>query len=209
MSTDWVIVSKFQLTPDWVLSPTLDGDYFRLKHTVTGTPPDWVIGEVGQVYLDGTDKTLYQPKQIYPKPEYEVWQLSAPFDHSSRRIGFRNLTRKKANYIWEIELSMSLWNPTKLGAATTVSTPKAITLDTTSSKVLMPANPLRFGVIINNTALADLYVNYGAPASATNYVAILNPGGYHEVPYGYTGEIDGIIVAKTNVSGTVTAIEFT
>ena len=104
---------------------------------------------------------------------------------------------------------MPLSNPTTLPVATTVGSPKNTALDTTASKVLMPANPLRLGCIINNTASANLYVALGVTASATNYVAIVAPGGYYEVPFNWVGDVDAIIVSKTNVSGNVIAIELT
>jgi len=104
---------------------------------------------------------------------------------------------------------MALFNPAIQPVSTTAGTPKSTTLDTTASKNLMPANAARFGVAINNNATANLYINLGSAASSTNYVAILAPGGYYETPFGYTGDVNGIIVAKTNVSGTVVATEFT
>jgi hypothetical protein len=37
-----------------------------------------------------------------------------------------------------------------------------------------------------------MYLKLGATASATSFTTKMNPGAYYEVPFGYTGAIDGI-----------------
>jgi len=68
---------------------------------------------------------------------------------------------------------------------------------------LLAANVNRRGAMIaNHSTVATLYIKLGATASITagseSFTAILAPnnssdvGGYYEVPFGYTGIIDGI-----------------
>jgi hypothetical protein len=62
----------------------------------------------------------------------------------------------------------------------------------TSSVVLLPSNSSRLGATVYNDSTALLYVKLGATASTMDYTIKMFPLSYYEVPYGYTGEIDGI-----------------
>lgn len=61
-----------------------------------------------------------------------------------------------------------------------------------SSVVLLPSNSSRLGATIYNDSSAVLFVKLGVTASNTDYTVKLFPMSYWEVPFGYTGEIDGI-----------------
>lgn len=63
-----------------------------------------------------------------------------------------------------------------------------------SNTTLLAANASRTRVIIYNESTADLYVKFGATASATSYTTKLGPGDTYESPtdWVYTGIIDGI-----------------
>lgn len=61
-----------------------------------------------------------------------------------------------------------------------------------SSVTLLPSNGTRLGATIYNDSGALLYVKLGTTASITDYTIKMFPLGYYEVPYGYTGRIDGI-----------------
>jgi hypothetical protein len=62
----------------------------------------------------------------------------------------------------------------------------------TNSTELLAANPNRIGAIIGNNATTRLWLNLGDTASQTVYTAVIEPGGYYEVPYGYIGAVSGI-----------------
>jgi hypothetical protein len=76
---------------------------------------------------------------------------------------------------------------------------------------LLAANPDRQGATIYNDSTAILYVKLGATAEATSYTIALPAGAtpaaasYYEVPYGYTGIIDGIW-ASANGAARVTEL---
>lgn len=71
----------------------------------------------------------------------------------------------------------------------------------TSSTSLLAANANRLGATIFNddtaTTGATLKVKLGATASASSFTVSIAPQGYYEVPFGYTGAIDGIASAAT------------
>lgn len=93
------------------------------------------------------------------------------------------------------------------GTVTTKETRSATCTTTTvaasaSSGTLLAANANRLGAsIYNDSASAYLYVKCGTTASATSFEFLLapggalGPGGYAEIPFGYTGRIDGIWTA--------------
>jgi hypothetical protein len=70
---------------------------------------------------------------------------------------------------------------------------------------VLAANTSRLGAIIVNDSTAILYLKMGATASATSYTAKLQPDDYYEVPFGYTGILDGIW-ASANGNARVTEL---
>jgi hypothetical protein len=66
-----------------------------------------------------------------------------------------------------------------------------------SNQTLLAANTNRKGATIeNNSQTTNLFVKLGATASITggseSYTVRIPPNGYYEVPFSYTGIIDGI-----------------
>ena len=96
-------------------------------------------------------------------------------------------------------------NPAGDGAVDT-GTPTNVATST-SSATLLAANAARYGATIWNDAAAALLVVLNASAaSATNATVSIPAGGYYEAPYGYTGEIRGVLVSGT---GAARVTEFT
>jgi hypothetical protein len=61
-----------------------------------------------------------------------------------------------------------------------------------SSVTLLSANANRRGAAIYNDSAFTCYVKFGTTASATSFTVLLGRYDYYEVPFGYTGRIDGI-----------------
>jgi hypothetical protein len=57
---------------------------------------------------------------------------------------------------------------------------------------LLVANAARLGATIYNDGTANLFVKLGTTASTTSFTVRVLSQGYYEVPFGYTGAIDGI-----------------
>jgi hypothetical protein len=66
-----------------------------------------------------------------------------------------------------------------------------------SSVSLLASNANRLGATIYNDSTAILYLKLGTTASTTSYTAQLPSNGYYEVPFAYTGAIDGIWATST------------
>lgn len=74
-----------------------------------------------------------------------------------------------------------------------------------SSVTLLALNTSRLGATIWNDSTKVLYIKLGTTASSTDYTAQLDRDGYYEIPFGYTGRIDGIW-ASANGNARITEI---
>jgi hypothetical protein len=61
-----------------------------------------------------------------------------------------------------------------------------------ASVTLLASNASRRGATIYNDGNFNLFVKLGTTASLTSFTVRLGNGSYYEVPFGYTGRIDGI-----------------
>lgn len=103
-----------------------------------------------------------------------------------------------------------------VSVATTVSTKETRSAtgtttqvaDTASSTTLLASNTNRLGASIQNDSSAVLYLKCGATASATDYTVRLIQYAYYEVPFNYTGRIDGIWASDPG-DGAARITEFT
>lgn len=79
--------------------------------------------------------------------------------------------------------------------------------DTASNVTLLAANTARAGASIENDSTEILYVKLGTTASTASYTVKMVAGAYYEVPFGYTGNIDGIWA--NNAAGAALVTELT
>lgn len=96
-------------------------------------------------------------------------------------------------------------------SAISVSDQKASTATTTqvtsvaTSTTVLAANANRLGATIYNDSTKKLFTKFGTTASATDFTILIDPGAYYEVPFNYTGRIDGIW-ASANGAARVTEV---
>lgn len=79
--------------------------------------------------------------------------------------------------------------------------------DTAVSTTLLASNANRLGATIYNDSTVALYLKLGATASLTSFTVKMAADGYYEVPFGYTGIIDGIWAS--DASGSARIVELT
>lgn len=65
-----------------------------------------------------------------------------------------------------------------------------------TSVLLLNARADRIGAIVVNNSTSRLYLDLDESATQTSYTAILEPGGYYELPYGYRGPVAGVWLAE-------------
>lgn len=71
------------------------------------------------------------------------------------------------------------------------ATPSNVASSATNVTILV-ANSARLGATVWNNSTAILYLKLGATASLTSCTVEMVSDAYYEVPFGYTGIIDGI-----------------
>jgi hypothetical protein len=96
-----------------------------------------------------------------------------------------------------------------MGYSTTVRSGNATVTQVSSSATsvtLLSANYARLGASIYNNSTAILYVKCGATASTSSFTVQMASETYFELPFGYTGRIDGI---WASANGEAQITEFT
>jgi hypothetical protein len=78
--------------------------------------------------------------------------------------------------------------------------------DTASSTTLLASNANRLGAAIHNDSTAILYVKLGTTASLTDYTVRMAAQAHYEVPFAYTGRIDGIWASDASGAARVTEL---
>ncbi len=78
--------------------------------------------------------------------------------------------------------------------------------DTASSTTLLASNANRLGATIFNDSTVTLYLKLGATASTTSFAVAMVAASYYEVPFGYTGVIDGIWASDASGAARITEI---
>jgi hypothetical protein len=80
---------------------------------------------------------------------------------------------------------------------TTTTTTTSTVAGSASSVTVLAANGGRKGATIVNDSTVLLYLKLGTTASATDYTVKMAADQYYEVPFNYTGRIDGIWASAT------------
>ena len=75
-----------------------------------------------------------------------------------------------------------------------------------TTTALIASNTSRLGASVFNDSTSAMYVNLGASASTTAFVVKLAAASYYEIPFGYTGAVNGIWDTAT---GAARVCEFT
>ena len=102
-----------------------------------------------------------------------------------------------------VDVSGSAWTPTITGSVRVenrvdvreLSTSASVSFVSSSqvqSITFASANLARSGIIVYNDSNKILYLKLGVSASINDYTTQMASDDYYEVPFGYTGRIDGI-----------------
>jgi hypothetical protein len=83
-------------------------------------------------------------------------------------------------------------NPLYVSVPKSSSTTITQVASSASNTTLKAANAARLGLSVHNASTANLYMKFGLIASLTSYSVKLSSDSYYELPYTYTGIIEGI-----------------
>ena len=90
---------------------------------------------------------------------------------------------------------MSLNNPAHLSWPTSSVVARnlvAVPVDISQAQILVGANAFRKGLTLWNNSNGSVLVELGAAPTATSFSFRLAPEGYYELPYGFTGQLQGL-----------------
>lgn len=136
-------------------------------------------------------------------------ELPVPFVAYWRRVGLRGSSSLQGLWFVNIEFwsgrTMALSNPAAPNYPITTTAASTTVSSSITSVPVLAANAIRKGATIWNASTATLYLDLDATATAADYAVKLDPSGYYEVPFGFTGAISGIWSA---VNGSALVREF-
>ena len=105
-----------------------------------------------------------------------------------------------------VEIAAGVWalrvsdpNASGGGGGNTTATTSNVA-GSAASVTLLVSNSLRKGFTIHNDSSANLYVKFGATASLTSFTVKMVSQAYFEVPFDYTGRVDGIWDSATGAA---------
>ncbi len=101
-----------------------------------------------------------------------------------------NLNLNANLQIGDVDASTSNPVPAKELRSGTATTSNVVSI--ASNTTILAANASRLGATVYNDSTKVLFLKFGATASATSFTVRLSADDYYEVPYNYTGVIDGI-----------------
>lgn len=94
---------------------------------------------------------------------------------------------------------------TPLPAPTAATATLTNVASSASNVTILASNAARKGATIYNDSNRKLYLKFGATASLTSFTVVVDVNAYYEVPFGYTGIMDGLW-ASANGSARVTEL---
>ncbi|WP_041565277.1 hypothetical protein [Nostoc punctiforme] len=105
----WQTISAIQVTNTWQFTAPINGNLFRLKHSLLGTAHGFMSGLVCQAAFTNEQIEIYQPQKIYPRNELVILEFISPACFFDRRIGIKKRqSREINNLVWIVEVS--IWN---------------------------------------------------------------------------------------------------
>ena len=110
---------------------------------------------------------------------------------------FWQTTQPVSGTFWQTTQPVSIAAQIAVKPLSTTATTSQVA-DTATNTTLLSSNANRLGATILNDSSAVLYVKFGTTASVTDYTVRMVQYAYFEVPFGYTGRIDGIWATDPN-----------
>lgn len=206
--SDWESIATLSITKNWQLTGVVVGSYFRFRYGVAIGFSHILIAQAQM----NDEFELFTQQRLQVKAAVDILEIPAPFFFSDRRLAVRGIelsspTNQTNSLMLEIEVNtVPISNPSAPNYPVSSTAASSTVNSATTSQAILVANTSRKGATVWNASTATLYLDLDAAASTSDYAAKLDPGGYYEVPYGFTGAISGIWSAA---NGSALVREFT
>jgi hypothetical protein len=223
----WNPVTSILLKTDWQYTEPVEGGFFRLKHS---SQPRKGILQIAQAEFNiDNSVNLTEAITLQSGSELEILTCATPAYFSSRRLAIRRISTQpslenqlrdllipailrndNSDFLgasqskWTIQIEVSdvpLTNPVSSNQPSTNCTITNVNAAIASTQILS-ANTSRKGAILQNNSASNLYLEFTAAATNAS-VPKLVPGAYYEIPYNFTGLINGIWDTASTTTGVI------
>ena len=220
----WQSIGSYTLTNDWILSPPVIGEVFRIIHQPLQNPQNkYIKAAFAQCFID-QGLNIFEPKRLSYRKESEIFIHFFPAGLTSRQLAFKRLD-ENLNIIWSIEaevfssgnLDDDLANLmlTRIKDIMTIYSRGSVSLTPASGEVpvqadtpllLLRENDKRQMVVIRTSdAAVKLYAGLDDQGSPTGMIESLEPNETFEFPAEqgiYRGDIYAVASVDTRVNYT-------
>ncbi|UBF28323.1 hypothetical protein K9N68_10830 [Kovacikia minuta CCNUW1] len=191
---EWSLLGEVELFSEWRQTPVTEDEWFKVEQV---NPPRDVVVEVAQ-----TDGSLWKSegRLLRSGREVALFNLVIPPMFSSRRLGFRIANAGLQVRNWKLKVFSMPFPNTSYGFGSATQGMTGVFPASTQVVQLLASNPDRKGAAIYNNSTEKLYLKLTGltgptsqePSLGANAAALhLGPGDYYEMPYGYSGLIEG------------------
>lgn len=220
----WQQIGIYTLSKNWVLTPPIVGEVFRIKHLVVYNPDQKYIKAVfAQAFYDA-GLNIFEPKRLSYRTEPEVFIHFFPTGISQRQLAFKRLD-DNLNIFWRIKAEVySSGNPeddlanlmlTRIrdimsiysrGSASLKAASGATNLEPDVGAKVINANANRqMFVIRTNEHEVKLYAHQDEQGNLQDLIETLKPNEVYEFPATqgvYRGDVFAISQMQTKVTYT-------
>lgn len=218
----WKQLATIQTSTDWLLTELVNGSLFRISHSVNGSNIQSLRSVIAQVFNQDFEETYFDFKRLAYKPESEILSFVRPQGLLHRKLAIKRLDDLPNDWTITIEVleldevstvdsllkniqanleevKMTLTNPITVNVPSTqeilsnvINTTIPVPTSINTAVVLVPANEGRRGLTLFNNSVGSVLIDFGKTPTHSDYAVLIASQGYYELPYLYTGEIQGI-----------------
>lgn len=106
----WTRVGMFGLSPRWQFTEPVEGEFFRIKSTLSALTPSLWSGLICQSASGFNEPIIYQSQRIWSiEKEWRAFYFKQPEFLPDRSIGVKRLGDFSTSINWQ--LIIEVWNP--------------------------------------------------------------------------------------------------
>ena len=157
----WEDLGVFNLSSDWVFTPVVASEIFRITHlSVPINQQDYIKAVVALDFPGNTLVNIFNPQRLTARHEQETFYF-ARFDNSARRLAFKRVDKSK-EVIWKIRIEYKnmLIPSNKPQITSAQALPDSVIVN--AKKLIIPekTDSSRRNYLISNLGPQTLYCKY-------------------------------------------------
>ena len=106
----WNRLGVFNVSPQWQFSEPVEGEFFRIKNTLSAPTPSLWSGLICQSQSGFNQPLIYEAERIWAvQDEWTAFRLIKPEFLPNRSIGVKRLGNIRTSINWQ--LILEVWKP--------------------------------------------------------------------------------------------------